>query len=412
MMMQVHPVTLPPQSHVSIAHDPAVKGRNRRPCHPAKRRILVLFGTRPEIIKLAPVVEALDQHGDFETLPVSSSQHKDLLRPLIQLFHVQVAKDLRVMRPGQSPNQLCAKILHRLDSILQADRPDAVLVQGDTTTALAGAMASFHHRIPVGHVEAGLRTDDSRSPFPEEMNRRLISRLATWHFAATERNRQTLLAEGVAGERVFVTGNPVIDALRRMRAQPILSPLVARLLKNNARQKLLVLTTHRRESFGPVMAENLRTLRDFTVRHADVTLVFPVHPNPVVQKITHAILARQPRIELIAPLDYLDFIGLMSRAWLIVSDSGGIQEEAPSLGKPLLVLRTNTERPEAVEAGMARLVGGQPGLLAALLEECHAGAPWMTAANEKPNPFGQGDAGPRIARALARSLAVAAEAMA
>jgi UDP-N-acetylglucosamine 2-epimerase (non-hydrolysing) len=312
------------------------------------------------------------------------------------------------MRPGQSLNRVCSRIQHRLDPILASERPDAVLVQGDTTTALAGALAAFHQRIPVGHVEAGLRTDDPNCPFPEEMHRRLIARLATWHFAATDGNRQTLLAEGVADDAIFVTGNPVVDALERILARPNPSPLVLGLLRRTAGMRRVVVTMHRRENFGRWMAHSLRALRDFTTRHADVAVLFPVHPNPAVSELANAILAGQPRMELLPPLDYLDFISLLSQAWLVVSDSGGIQEEVPTLGKPLIVLRANTERPEAVAAGFARLVGDQPEDLAAILDECHSGAAWMTDLERRPNPFGDGAAGARIAQALARVMPVRA----
>jgi rhodanese-related sulfurtransferase len=256
----------------------------------------------------------------------------------------------------------------------------------------------------VGHVEAGLRTGDPTSPFPEELNRRLITRLASLHFAPTRHNLATLRSEGVPAGSIALTGNPVVDALRESlpRARP--SPELASRLRASEGTRLLVLTTHRRESFGPVMEGNLRVLRRFVETHPDVSLAFPVHPNPKVRAASQAILAGQPRIHLLEPLGYADFLHLLSRAWLIVSDSGGVQEEAPTLGKGLLVLRANTERPEAVEAGVAKLVGGDPARLEAALAELAADDSWLRRVREIPNPFGDGQAGERIAAAALRFL--------
>jgi UDP-N-acetylglucosamine 2-epimerase (non-hydrolysing) len=277
-------------------------------------------------------------------------------------------------------------------------------VQGDTTTALAGALAAFHRGVAVAHVEAGLRTGDAASPFPEEMNRRLVSRLAAYHFAPTARNRDALLAEGADPSRVFVTGNTVVDALDTIRARAVLTGRVRAVVEATKGLRRVVLTTHRRESFGRVLGENLRVLRRFVESHADAALVFPVHPNPHVSRAARAALSGHPRIHLIEPLGYEEFVTLLSAAWLVVSDSGGVQEEAPTLGKPLLVLRDKTERPEALEAGVARLVGGDPARLAAMLEEVARGGSWADRVHRVPNPFGRGDAGPRIAAHIAALL--------
>jgi UDP-N-acetylglucosamine 2-epimerase (non-hydrolysing) len=366
---------------------------------PASRStVLTVFGTRPEVVKLAPVLRQIDFYPDeLRSVVVSSGQHTDLLGPFVRLFNVRVDHDLNVMRHGQPLNHLAARLLNELDAVLVQERPDLVLVQGDTTTAVAAAWAAFHRGIPVGHVEAGLRTDDPLTPFPEETNRRLITRLARYHFAATARNRDTLLAEGVPADRVFLTGNPVVDALQYMGAVLPPSDRVARLLEQTHGLRRIALTTHRRESFGPTLTGNLRVLRDFVEAHNDICLIFAVHPNPVVREAAGA-LAGHARIVLTDPLDYPDFIALLSASWLIVSDSGGVQEEAPSLGKPLIVLREKTERPEAVEAGVARLAG-TPELLAAALADAaeHPRSP-----RPIDNPFGQGDAGQRIVRAVRR----------
>jgi UDP-N-acetylglucosamine 2-epimerase (non-hydrolysing) len=367
--------------------------------------VLTLFGTRPEVIKLAPVITALEGRPQtFRTVNVTSAQHTDLLYPFVRLLGVRVDHDLAVMRPRQPLNALCARVLARLDRLLDEARPDAILVQGDTTTAMAGALAGFHRGIPVGHVEAGLRSGDAASPYPEEMNRRLVSRLAAWHFAATRGNRDTLVAEGVPADTVFVTGNPVVDSLHAILAAETVPPRVAALLAATEGRRRIVLTTHRRESFGRLLRDNLDVLRRFVTRRPDVALLFPVHPNPEVRGPATEILGGHPRILLVSPLAYDEFVVLLSRAWLVVSDSGGVQEEAPTLGKPLLVLRANTERPEAVDAGVARLVGGRPARLARMLEEAYRDEAWIDKVGRVENPFGRGDAGLRIAEILARVL--------
>jgi UDP-N-acetylglucosamine 2-epimerase (non-hydrolysing) len=365
----------------------------------APRKILTLFGTRPEIIKLAPVMTQLENmRGALETVNVTSAQHKDLLYPFVSLFNVRVDYDLQIMEQNQSPNQICSRVLSSLDPILLEKKPDLILVQGDTTTAMAGALAGFHRRIPIGHVEAGLRSGNLHSPYPEEMNRTLITRLASYHFAATRHNRDTLLAEGVKPDRIFVTGNPVVDSLRTILEKASASPSLKHLLDRTRYAKRLILTTHRRESFGELMAENLRVLRKFVEKHSDVVLIFPVHPNPAVTVPANMLLAGHPRVFLIDPLNYDDFIVLLSHAWLIVSDSGGVQEEAPTLRKPLLVLRENTERPEGISSGVARLVGGSPARLDALMEKTYSDGSWLSTADAWENPFGRGDSGQRIAR--------------
>jgi UDP-N-acetylglucosamine 2-epimerase (non-hydrolysing) len=299
------------------------------------------------------VLRALAARAEVATLQVASSQHVELLHPFATELGVRIDRDLRVMQAGQSPAEVAARVLAGMDPLLAAERPDFVLVQGDTTTAMAGALAAFQRGIPVGHVEAGLRTGDASSPFPEEMNRRLITRLASLHFAPTEHNARTLRAEGVAESRIAVTGNPVVDALHEILESRKPGEEIVAALRPLSDTKLVALTAHRRESFGALMQENLRVLRRFVDRHADVSLAFPVHPNPEVRRPTEAMLAGAPRVLLLEPLGYRDFLHLLSSAWLVVSDSGGVQEEAPTLGKALLVLRANTERPEATLAGVA-----------------------------------------------------------
>ena len=366
-------------------------------------KVLVLFGTRPEAIKLAPIIHELKKKF-FQTIVVSSSQHRELLKPFLKTLEIDTDFNLGVMRKNQTPNAVCSRILAKLDKILDAEKPNLILVQGDTTTTLAGALAGFNRKIPVGHIEAGLRSGNLYSPFPEEMNRRLVSQIAAFHFAATEKNRRNLLREDIPSEKIFVTGNPVVDTLKTILKKIVPSPKIAQLIEETKGKKRILLTTHRRESFGDVMGGNLRVLRDFIEKRKDVCLFFPVHPNPNVKSIAEEILANKERIYLLEPLDYESFIVLMKSAWLIVSDSGGVQEEAPSLGKPLLVLRENTERPEAIRAGVAKLIGGNSHNLKLMLEENYAVETWIKSVKEVSNPFGDGKAAARIVKIIEEKM--------
>jgi len=389
---------------------PATGDSSRRSGDNGNLLVCSVFGTRPEVIKFAPVIRQLELDG-FRTLNISSAQHRDLIRPLVEHFKIRVDHDLDVMQPGQTLNSLVSRVVDRLDPVFVEEEPSVVLVQGDTTTAMSGALAAWNRRIPVGHLEAGLRTDTADNPFPEEMNRRLISRLATHHFAGTQSNYDTLISEGVDPEAVVITGNPVIDALEwtlhenSMRETEVDLPF-----PHDPKKKLIVLTTHRRESFGKVMFSNLKVIRDFLDAHEDVELVFPVHPNPNVKAVAATILEGRDRVHLIDPMDYPDFLNLLSHAWLLVSDSGGLQEEAPSLGKPLLVMRENTERPEAVECGAAKLTGSDPEVLRRELEAAYTDDSWTQAVEKMVNPFGTGDAAKRVSEHLAAQGSLVLEA--
>jgi len=372
------------------------------------KTVLTLFGTRPEAIKLAPVIWALERRpGEWRGVTVSSSQHTDLLRPFIRQLGLRIDHDLAVMTPGQAPADVLVRVVAGLTPILARERPNVLLVQGDTTTAVAGALAGFYARIPVGHVEAGLRTGDRFSPFPEEINRRLIAPLADFHFAATPRNVAILQREGVPADRIALTGNPVVDALKHILASVQRSPRIDELLRPHRGRRVIALTTHRRENFGAVMASHLQALRRFVARHPDVVLVFPVHPNPAVRAATARELGDSDRICCIEPLEYPDFLHLLSEAWLVVSDSGGVQEEAPSLGKAVLILRDTTERPEVLDCGVGRLVGRSGERLEAMLEEAVTDDSWLEAARAVANPFGDGWAGERITTALEAYLQTA-----
>jgi len=362
--------------------------------------VLTAFGTRPELIKLGPVLAELEARAEvFQTINLNTGQHADLLVPFLKLFGTRIDHDLEVMRPAQPLNALFARILNDIDPLLESHRPDVVLVQGDTTTAAAVALAAFQRKIPVGHVEAGLRTHDSQSPFPEEMNRRLISRIARWHFAGTKNHVRTLRREGIPRENIFRTGNPVVDALNWIGKTPC-SPELRDLLNRTAGLKRIAFTSHRRENFASLLEGNLRVIRHFVERHADTAVIFPMHPNPVVREKAYSMLAGVERVHLIEPLDYVDFIRLLSESWLIASDSGGIQEEAPSLGKPLLILRESTERAEVLETGLARLAATSE-QLETMLQEHY----WSHEVTQPvANPFGDGLASRRIARILNRVL--------
>ncbi len=393
---------LPKQSFAgtSVSSTAAAPGSAGDPSAPW--RVVVVFGTRPEAIKLAPVIRALGQRESrFTAVNICTSQHQELIRPLLGLFDIRVDHDLEVMSPGQTLNGLSARLLERLEPVLHRTQPDLVLVQGDTSTTLAGALAAFHRGIPVGHVEAGLRSGDVRSPFPEEMNRVLVTRLASLHFAPTERNAQLLRNEGVPPQRIFVTGNPGVDALEWMRTECQDGSRSARLLDRARRRHLVVATLHRRENHARIPAY-LRALRRFVESHPDILLVFSLHPNPAVSEPALQQLSGHSRILLEAPFDYPDFLQLASHAWLVVSDSGGIQEEAPSLGTRLLIARDTTERPEVVEEGLAQLVGADPARLSELLELAYRE---RFKGSTLRNPFGDGFAARRICDAIEQFMA-------
>jgi len=318
-------------------------------------KILVVFGTRPELIKLAPVILELRRHPRFfKVRLLATAQHRDMLDQMLDVFGLRPDHDLDIMRAGQNLDWLTGELTAKVGAELRKFRPGLVIVQGDTTTAMVSALTAFHQGIAVAHVEAGLRTGDPRDPFPEEMNRKIIGAIASWHFAPTRRAAQNLKAEGVPRSRIAVTGNTVVDALLMMddAAGDRPSPLS---LTDGLR--LILVTAHRRESFGRPLKNICSALAAIARSRPDVEIVFPVHPNPAVRAEVEALLSGRDRIRLISPLDYLDFLSLLKRAHLVLTDSGGIQEEAPVFGKPVVVLRNRTERPEGIAAGVARLAG-------------------------------------------------------
>lgn len=369
-------------------------------------RIAIVVGTRPEMIKMAPVLLALRRRPDVETRLIATAQHRELLDQVCTAFDVTPDVDLDLLRPDQTPAEVTVRVLSGVHEALESMRPDAVLVHGDTTTCFAAALAAFYAGIPIGHVEAGLRTHDLSAPWPEEMNRRLTDPLCRWCFAPTERAAANLRAEAVPAERIHLTGNTAVDALllarERARVQPPSIPaLPAEAL---AGRRLVLVTGHRRESFGEPLRELCRGLRDIVRAHADVAIVYPVHLNPNVQRPVHEILGGEERVHLIPPLEYLAFVSLLERATLIITDSGGIQEEAPTLRKPVLVTRALTERPEVVERGLARLVGTSRQAIAGEASRLLRDATAYDAMRSDVNPYGDGRAAERIAEILLQSL--------
>lgn len=315
-------------------------------------KVLCVVGTRPEAIKMAPVILALKACAEIECRVLATAQHRHMLDQVLTVFGIEPDVDLNIMRPNQALTTLTARLLLDMDDVLLAEQPDVVLAQGDTTTVMSIALACFYHRIPFGHIEAGLRTWDMSNPFPEEMNRIVAGRLAKWHFAPTEGARENLLKEGVPDHEIIVTGNTVIDALHSVSVD---RPSIG--IELDDTKRLILVTAHRRENFGAPMKEICRAILTLVENNEDVQILFPVHPNPNVISVVHDALGEHPRISLCAPLDYLPFVGAMQRSYLILTDSGGVQEEAPALAKPVLVLRTETERPEALEVGAVKLVG-------------------------------------------------------
>jgi len=365
--------------------------------------VAVVVGTRPEVIKLAPLVLALRQSSELAPVVISTGQHRTMLDQALEVFGIAPDIDLGLMAPGQTLEELTARALVKMKAALAEVTPSWVVVQGDTTTALAAAMASFYARVPVAHVEAGLRSGDLSSPFPEEMNRRVIDQMCDLLLAPTAGAAEHLLGEGFAAARIHVTGNTVVDALlavrERIRPRPVAIPGLSE--AKAAGKRIVLVTAHRRESFGAPLLDMLKAIRQIARDNPDVLVVYPVHLNPNVDGPARAILGKEDRVALLPPLDYLEFVALLERAHLVLSDSGGVQEEAPTFGVPILVMRDNTERPEGIAAGVARLVGTSG---ASIVREANRllGDP---AAHRQMasavNPYGDGQAARRIVRLLA-----------
>lgn len=365
-------------------------------------KVMSVFGTRPEAIKMAPVVAELQRRGGaLEPVVCVTAQHREMLDQVLSVFGIEPDHDLDLMCPNQSLPELTSRVLLETTRVLKADRPDVVLVQGDTTTAMVAALAAFYERIPVGHVEAGLRTNDRYYPFPEEINRRLIGPIATFHFAPTERAMGALRANGVPEENLFLTGNTVVDALQAIVGSVQSS---SGLPYPAPGHRLVLVTAHRRENFGEPMERVFSAVRRLSAQFPDVEFVYPVHPNPNVAAAARAALGSTERVRLVTPLDYVSFTHLLAKCHLVLTDSGGVQEEAPALGKPALVLRNETERPEGVEAGVALLVGTDEERIVAEASRLLSDPAAYARMSQSRSLYGDGQAARRIVDILGERL--------
>ena len=363
-------------------------------------KVMTVFGTRPEAIKMAPLALELSRRPEFEAVCCVTAQHREMLDSVLDIFRLKPDYDLNVMEPRQTLSTITSKCLTGMDGVLEEARPDLVLVHGDTSTTFAGALAAFYHKIPVGHVEAGLRTYDKWSPYPEEMNRKMVGAIADLHFCPTPANRDNLARENIV-KGVFLTGNTVIDALRTtvVKEFTFAEDILNRL--DYVNQKVILVTCHRRENYGQPMANIMTALRRVADAFPETELVYPVHLSPVVQEAARKYLDHHPRIHLIAPLDVREMHNLMARCHLVMTDSGGLQEEAPALGRPVLVLRRETERPEAVAAGTVRLAGVEEEPIFRLASQLLSDPAEYNKMAHAANPYGDGRACPRIADAIA-----------
>lgn len=361
-----------------------------------KRKILSIFGTRPEAIKMAPVVKELESREGIESVVCVTAQHRGMLDQVLEVFKIKPDYDLNIMKPGQSLTHITAEVLKGIEEVVIREKPDIVLVHGDTTTAMAAALAAFYQQVPVGHVEAGLRTYNKYSPFPEEMNRQIIDRIADYLFAPTEVSKENIGSKLNEGQKVFVTGNTAIDALKTTVSNDYSHPDI----EWAKGSRLILVTAHRRENLGDPMRHIFKAIKRIVDEYDDVKVIYPVHLNPKVQEVAKEVLGGSDRVRLIEPLDVLDFHNYMERAYFIMSDSGGVQEEAPSLGKPVLVLRDTTERPEGIKAGTLCLVGTETEDVYNAAKELLDNKETYKKMAEAKNPYGDGFASKRIVDAI------------
>lgn len=364
---------------------------------------MTVFGTRPEGIKMAPIIKELEKRPNIESIICITAQHREMLDQVLNLFDIKPDYDLNIFKPGQTLTEITTRALTGLEEVINKEEPNILLVQGDTTTVFAGALAAFYHKVRIGHVEAGLRSGNLYSPYPEEANRKLTGVITDFHFAPTERNKKNLLNEDYPEEKIYITGNTVIDALKyTIKDGYIFDNLLLNEL-DYENKRIILLTSHRRENIGEPMENIFRAIRDIVVNHEEVEVVFPVHLNPKVREIANRILGKNSRIHLIEPLDYEPFTNLMAKSNIVVTDSGGLQEEAPTLGIPVLVVREETERPEGVEAGTAKLVGTEYKNLYDNLETLLINKDEYEKMAKAVNPYGDGNAAERIVDILVNS---------
>lgn len=372
------------------------------------KRVLTVFGTRPEAIKLAPILFEFKKYPEIELMICVTAQHREMLDQVLGLFELQPHIDLALMKPNQSLEEITAKVVYEMGKVIEQEKPDIVMIQGDTTTVMATALAAFYKKVPVAHVEAGLRSGKIFSPYPEEMNRRVVSMIAEFHFAPTKKAVDALIAEGIGTEKIFLTGNTVIDALLMIVKKN--EPNQVKEIINSARsdgrgeeRKIILVTAHRRENFGEKFEGLCRALRSLVERNRDVAIIYPVHLNPNVRKPVNKILRGADRVKLIEPVSYDVFAHLMKHSYMVMTDSGGIQEEAPALGKPVLVMREETERPEGIEAGTARLVGTDEYNIVEEAERLLYDKNVYYSMAKAVNPYGDGHAAERIVEILRRN---------
>lgn len=367
-------------------------------------KVMTVFGTRPEAIKMAPIVKQLDLHNEIENLVCVTAQHREMLDQVLNLFEIEPDYDLNIFKKGQSLTDITIGALKGLEDVIKKEKPDVVLVQGDTTTVFAGALAAFYQGVKIGHVEAGLRSGNIYSPYPEEANRRLAGIVSNFHFVPTERNRQNLLSEGYKDENIYITGNTVIDALQYSVKEDYIFNNSLLNKVEYSKKRVILLTSHRRENIGKPMKNIFKAIKDITNLYDDVEVIFPVHLNPKVREIADGILGGNPNIHLIEPLDYEPFTNLMSKSYLVVTDSGGLQEEAPTLGKPVLVVREETERPEGIQSGTARLVGTSYENIFKNLDSLLMDKSLYDSMAKSINPYGDGRAAEKIVEILLSKL--------
>ncbi len=359
-----------------------------------KQKIMVIYGTRPELIKLAPVILELQKYPeDFELFQLATAQHRDMLDQMLDIFQLKPDRDLNIMVPNQTLDQLSSNVMLKVSEIFTEIAPDIVIIQGDTTTAMVSAMAAFYKKIAVAHVEAGLRTGDIYNPFPEEINRKVVGTLANYHFPPTMTAAENLKKEGIPLERILMTGNTVVDALKFI--EPKLDGYTPR-VQLEPGKKMILVTAHRRENFGDPMENICKAIIDISERYDDVEIVYPVHPNPNVREKVFNHLANRDRIHLLQPLNYIDFLVLMRKAYLILTDSGGVQEEAPTYNKPVLVMRLVTERPEGVEAGVSKIIGTNQKNIVNEVSRILEDEDTFRRMSRGTNPYGDGQASQRI----------------
>lgn len=367
-------------------------------------KVLTVFGTRPEAIKMAPIVKTMEKYREIENVVCVTAQHRQMLDQVLNLFDIKPDYDLNIFKPGQTLTEITTRALKGLEEVIIETKPDLLLVQGDTTTVFAGALAAFYQKVKIGHVEAGLRSGNLYSPYPEEANRKLTGIITDFHFAPTERNRQNLLAEGYPDEKIFITGNTVIDALFHVIKEDYVfqDDILNNIDFDN--KKIILLTAHRRENIGLPMENIFSAILNIVEKYEDVEVVFPIHLNPKVRTIAYQVFDNHPKIHLVEPLDYEPFTNLMAKSHIVVTDSGGLQEEAPSLGKPVLVVREETERPEGILAGTAKLVGTKEEALFTELDILLSNNGEYKKMANAVNPYGNGEASQRIVDIILRNI--------